>query len=122
MYGRSGSLDTSTTDVSFFVGAYLTQVCFGKFDLGLNFDHPPSSIMIQSSFGIQKPSGALEKYGISDVTQLKDLLNCDVTSANWGELGTLILTFEGGNRLMVFDDSDQYESYTISHSGPLIVV
>lgn len=122
MYGRTDPALMSAINISFFVGGFLTQVCFGKFDLGLNFDRPASSIMIQSSFGIETPSRALEKYDISDVTQLKGFLNCDVTGATWGEQGTLILEFEGGGRLMVFDDSDQYESYTISHGTTTIVV
>jgi hypothetical protein len=122
MYGRIDPAQMSTANISFFIGSFLTQVCFGKFDLGLNFDRPASSIMIQSSCGIQTASGALEKYDITDVTQLRGFLNRDVTGATWGEEGTLILEFEGGDRLMVFDDSDQYESYTISHGTTTIVV
>jgi hypothetical protein len=37
-------------------------------------------------------------------------------------MGTLELTFAGGDQVLVFDDSDQFESYTISVQGQTIVV
>ena len=122
MYGRMDPCAIGGADISFFNGSCLVQISFGKFDLGLNFDGPLSSVMIQSSFGIQPLDGALKKYDISDVTQLRDFLNCDVHSASWGAQGTLILEFQGGDQLMIFDDSDQYESYVIRRGTTTIVV
>jgi len=51
MFGRSGSLDTSTVDLSFFKGATLVQICLGSNDLGLNFDIP--SIPDHDAVGIR---------------------------------------------------------------------
>jgi hypothetical protein len=122
MYGRMGSMPKSNDGISFFVGSYLAQVSFGKFDLGLNFDRPASNIMIESSFGVRRSSGDLTKYEIFEVTELRDFLNCDVSAASWGEQGTLILEFQDGNQILVFDDSDQYESFVIRYGTITIVI
>jgi hypothetical protein len=122
MYGRSGNLDTNKTDLSFFRGTTLVQICLGSNDLGLNFDIPPIRIMMQSDFGTRVVGEERVLHDPTDGHLLRSFLNREVFDASWGEKGTLILTFDGGDQVLVFDDSDQFESYTISHSGQTIVV
>jgi len=120
MYGRSGSLDKA--DVSFFVGATLTQICLGAYDLGLNFDGPPIRIMMQSDFGTRVVGRERMLHDLTNGHLLRSFLNRDVSDASWGEKGTLVLTFVGGDQVLIFDNSDEFESYTINHAGNTIVV
>jgi hypothetical protein len=122
MYGRSGELDTGKTGLSFFKGTTLTQIWLGSNDLGLNFDLPPIQIMMQSDFGTKVVGQERMLHDLTNGHLLRSFLNREVSDAAWGEKGTLILTFAGGDQVLIFDDSDQFESYTISHSGQTIVV
>ena len=122
MYGRSGELDTGTIDLSFFKGTTLVQICLGANDLGLNFDLPPVQIMMQSDFGTKVVGQERMLHDLINGHLLRSFLGREVSDASWGEKGTIVLTFVGGDQILIFDDNDQYESYTISHSGPTIVV
>jgi hypothetical protein len=120
MYGRSG--EVGTEDLSFLVGSHLTQIGLGKYDLGLSFGLPSTGIMIQSSFAFRLAGQESGKQNVSMGHHLRPFLNRDVIAASWAEQGTLILTFEGGDQIQIFDDSDQYESFTIGHGGKTIVI
>jgi hypothetical protein len=120
MYGRDKEIGTQ--DLSFFVGATLTQICLGAYDLGLIFDGPPSGLMISSSFGIQFANHELVRYELTMGHLVRPFLNRDLIAAAWAEMGTLILTFKGNDQIHIFDDSDQYESYVVSHKELTIVI
>jgi hypothetical protein len=121
MYGRNTEIGTA--DLSFLIGATLTQVCLGAHDLGLSFSTPPScGVMISSSFGIQTANSELIKHELTMGHLLRPFLNRDLIAATWAEMGTLILTFDGNDQIHIFDDSDQYESYVIGHKGLTIVI
>lgn len=120
MYGRNGEIGTA--DISFFVGATLTQICLGANDLGVNFQDPQCSVMISSSFGIQTANNEIVKHDLTMGHLLRPFLNLDLIAATWAEMGTLIFTFDGNDQLHVFDDSDQYESYVINYKDLTIVV
>ena len=120
MYGRSGSL--GTFDLSFFIGATLIQICLGAYDLGLNFDGPPIRVMMQTDFGTKAPGEETRRHDLTTGHLLRSFLNHDVSQALWGENGTLILTFDVGDQILIFDNSDEFESYTIHHAGKTIVV
>jgi hypothetical protein len=122
MYGRSGQLDTYEISLSFFVGATLTQICLGEHDLGLNFSLPSIQIMMQSGFGVRAVGQEIDRHDLTLGHLLRGFLNRDVSGAKWAKMGTLELTFAGGDQVLVFDDSDQFESYTISVQGQTIVV
>jgi hypothetical protein len=64
----------------------------------------------------------LQKHPIEEAHLLRPFLNRDVRSATWAEMGTLIISFEGGDEIHLLDDSDQFESFTITHAGKTIVV
>ena len=122
MYGRSGKLNTKNVDLSFFVGATLTQICLGENDLGLNFDLPFIRVMMQSDFAIRALGQEAMRHDLALGHLLRSFLNREVSGTAWAELGTLVLTFVGGDQILVFDDSDQFESYTINHAEQIIFV
>jgi hypothetical protein len=93
----------------------------GAFDLALNFDRPIISITSQAGFRCVI-GGKPQDYSNDMVHALRPFLNRDIVSAKWGERGTLIIVFEGGDEIRLLDESDQFESFTITHAGNTIVV
>jgi len=51
-----------------------------------------------------------------------DLLGVPVESARATAAETLSIGFENGQRIEIYDASDQYESFVIDHSGITIAV
>jgi hypothetical protein len=123
MYGRNAEFGTA--DLSSLTKATLIQICLGAYDLGLIFDgpvRPTSTVMITSSFGIELSGQQLSQYSLEDGHLLRPFLNREIASAAWGKNGTLVLTFDNDEKILVFDDSDQYESYTINLGSTTIVI
>lgn len=110
-------------DLTFFSGRTLLQACFGVHDLILNFDGDVS-LTVTSSVGCMASDGGIQQY--DDFRQVAlavlALLNQTILSAEGDEAGTLTLRFDGGGVLAVYDDSNEYESYTIKNGGQMIVV
>jgi hypothetical protein len=120
MYGRMDPDTISSIDLSFFHGAYLSQVCFAIGDFGLSFDRPAIAIRAQTFRTLI--NGNLNTYAFEETHHLRSFLNKDVVAARWAELGTLMITFEGGDEIHLLDDSDVYESFVIDHAGKTIAV
>ncbi len=110
-------------DLAFFIGKTLLQVCIGAHDLILNFDGDVS-VTVTSAVACRGSNASIEKY--SDFREaayaVAALLNHSVISAEGDDAGTLAITFDGGEVLFIYDDSREYESYTITSDGGLIVV
>jgi hypothetical protein len=122
MYGRMEPNPNATVDLSFLVGASLVQLCFGTSDVQLNFSGPATKISVQSSFDIKPSDGLVDQDDGAEFAQLRPFLNHDVVAASWQEMGTLYLEFDNGKHILIFDDSDLYESYVITHGTTTIVV
>jgi hypothetical protein len=123
MYGRNGEL--GTTDLSFLEKATLIQICMGANDLGLVFDgpvRPTSNVMISSVFAIRLSDQSASQHELEEGHLLRPFLNRDVITANWAENGTLVLTFDKNDQILVLDNSDQFESYIITHGNTTIVI
>jgi hypothetical protein len=118
MYGLSRDID-----LRFFNGKALLQVCFGANELILNFDGDVS-VTVMSLLGCMGSGGSIQQH--EDFRQAAPavlvLLNQTILSAEGEEAGTLVLKFDGGGTLAIYDDSKNYESYTINNGGKLIVV
>ena len=113
----------SGTNLDFIKSTTLIQVCFGPFDLILNF-HRDVSISIYSSIAVG-PAGTnlLRHTSFEEIgREILSLLNRDVLNVEWSPNGTISLTFEGNDLLEIYDDSAHYESYTLSGPAGLIVV
>ncbi len=66
--------------------------------------------------------GKLIDHAIEEGHLLRPFLNQDVVSAKWAEMGTLVISFKGGDEIHLLDDTDQFESFTVTHAGNTIVV
>jgi hypothetical protein len=111
------------TDLSFFKGLPLLQVCFGEHDLILRFDNDVG-VTITSSIGVLRGSDGCECTSEfrKAAPSLLSLLNHVVTDVTGETSGTLTLFFEGDIRIVVLDDSADYESYVINFRNQVIVV
>jgi hypothetical protein len=118
MYGLPKEID-----LSFLVGRELLQVCFGRHDLNLNFDRNVH-ISVTSCIGYSGVQGDLcRQEDFAAASQfLTSLLSQTVLSVKGDDEGTLVLIFSGGPELFVYDNSKQYESYTIQHGEQIVVV
>jgi hypothetical protein len=115
----------SDTDVSFIARQRLIQACFGQNDLILKFDENGYvSILVMSAIGCIPSTGVCRR--VADFREAANfvlgLLGVLVSSVQVIAEGTLSITFESGERLEIYDDRRQFESYTIEHSGKTIVV
>jgi Family of unknown function (DUF6188) len=110
-------------DLRFFFDKTLIQVCVGANDLVLNFDGRVS-ITVTSAVGCAGPDGAHVTY--KDFSHAGPLLftflSHTVAAANGTVDGTLTLRFRNGRHLELYDDSKEYESYTIRYGDHVIVV
>ena len=118
MYGLPKDLT-----LEFLSGQTLLQVCLGVHDLILNF-HDDVSITVTSRIACAAPDGPKHEY--DDFGQaapdLMIFLNQTIVGAEGDENGTLRLMFNTGRSLSIYDDSKEYESYTIRHGETFIVV
>lgn len=101
-------------DGSFFVGKRIELVSFAAYHIWIGFEER-ISITIESSFAHQEsalPSPAQSPPVES--SSLMRLVGRMVTSVEADEYGTLSLTFDDGQILRCFDDTENYECYRIS--------
>ena len=117
----------SDTNLDFLKSTTLIQACFGPHDLILNFHKTVSqtvSISIYSSLAIGRAGTNLLRHtSFEEIShEVLSLLNKDVLNVGWTPDGTVSITFEGNDPLEIYDDSANYESYTISSPAGLIVV
>lgn len=111
------------TDLSFLVGRTLIQVCIGTHDLVLNFDGSVS-ITVTSSIAYAGPGGEHRKSEdfAGAAPAVLGLLSRTVVSYRYDDAGTLMLVFEDGTTLALYDDSSNYESYVIRNGDRVVVV
>ena len=118
MYGLPKGMN-----LTFFDQRTLIQVCIGGHDLILNFDGG-ISVTITSSIAIVGLAAAYERYDDfrEAGSRLVKLIDLKVEGAGAEGAGTLKIRFAGDETLFIFDDSEQYESYTIRNGDQLTVV
>jgi hypothetical protein len=119
------------TDVSFLVGASLTQVCVGQNEVILNLSpagdpwtDPGASITVQSAIRLVLPT---EMEFTSDAPvligpALLPILGSAVAGAAVVQPGTLRLTWSSGHVLDIIDSVEHYESYIVTHGDKVTVV
>jgi hypothetical protein len=115
-------------DFGFLVGAQLDQVAIGRHQVVLNFDRG-ISVSMQCSYGVLPSDGAaadldglLESHTPGHAASLLGLLGQTIVSAIVQDSDTLALAFNGGRRLAIRDDSEQYESFQIAAPEKLLIV
>jgi hypothetical protein len=112
MYGVPPNLDLSG-----FKGATLIQICIGEHQVQFHF-HPQGSIFVESKWELRDSSGMLvdearDTNAERDAYRLHVLLSTIVESYAVDAPRSFSLRFESGYVLTIFDDSRQYESFSI---------
>ncbi|MBX7074432.1 MAG: hypothetical protein K1X71_14900 [Pirellulales bacterium] len=98
-------------DGSFFIGKRIELVSFAAYQIWIGFEER-ISITIESSF-VHENSAEPKSAQCPPVesSSLMRLVGRMVTSVAADELGTLSLTFDDGQILRCFDDTENYECY-----------
>ena len=119
MYGVPRDLDLSR-----FVGATLIQICLGEFQVQFHFQAASSAgsdgmlhIGVERHWELRDRSGRIvdsaKPNSERDAYRLHRLLGHAVAGTAVDAPRSFALRFAGGEELRVFDDSDQYESFSI---------
>jgi len=113
MYGLPKGFDGSVL-----VGRTLEMVCFNENQVYLHFDGR-TTITIESAFSYKNEQ--IVHVPVAE-SHLMELLGLSVSAAKGDDKGTLSLFFDNGQTVRVYDTTKQYESYTISYGGKVIIV
>lgn len=118
MYGVPEDLD-----LRFLHGAELIQVCLGQYQVKLHF-HPAGSISVEGGWELSDENGArLDGHHEGPDRppyQLHRLLGRQVVTSEVSAPDWFSLRFASGEALKVFDDSEQFESFSIQ-PGNIVV-
>ena len=119
MYGVPASLD-----LGFLVGGALQQICIGLYQIQLHF-HPVGDISTMGYWEVRDGAGRLidqqaENEAERAPFELHRLLGQTVVSVEITAPHSLTVHFSGGFSFQLFDDSPNYESFTIQ-PGDIIV-
>ena len=111
MYGVPANLDLSR-----FVGATLIQLGVGEFQIQFHF-HPDSSISVEGRWEVRDSTGVLGDKAKENAQRtglyIHFLLGRKIGQYTVDAPRSFSLTFETGHKLTVFDDSREYESFSI---------
>jgi hypothetical protein len=111
MYGVPEDLD-----LAFLHNGVLTQVCLGQFQVQFHFS-PVGSIYAESAWELLDSTGRIidQNHDGPDRPpyQLHQLLGQHVTGSEVSAPDFFALYFERGQVLRVYDDSREYESFSI---------
>ena len=119
MYGLPDKID-----LSFFLGKDLEQISFGPAQIQFYFSdriHIGIGGKLSHSAG-GKTSVWGEGVPPMNAASVLSLIGASVIDVHGTSDGTLTLTFSNDESLVLFDDSDHYESYTIRHGDDVFVV
>ena len=118
MYGLPADID-----LSFFSAKVLQQVCVGANEVILNFDEYVSLTIMCTIECKTGPSDTKKLDGPrATASALIEYIQKPVISAKGDPNGTLVLTFEGGNCVTIYDDDKHFECYTVRYKDKTIVV
>jgi hypothetical protein len=111
MYGVPANLD-----LKFLHGAELTLVGLGLYQINLHF-HPEGIISVQGDWELRDETDSLidrDSWGPGrEPYQLHKLLGRSVTVTEVAAPESFALRFDSGHVLRVFDNSPEYESFSI---------
>lgn len=121
MYGVPGDLPMQP-----FVGQNLDQICLGRFQIQLHFSGG-GSIFLEGRWELRDEAGEIidraEDHENREGYKIHRLLDVPVASFSIDPPRSFTLFFNNRLALAVFDDSDEYESFSIRVDGqpPLYV-
>ena len=113
----------NASDFSFLLGKTVQLVCLGQYQTRIHLEDANISIeckhrlfIVEGSKEIVWERDEFPSEGISK------LLGQTLSEVCLGANGALELTFSKGDRLSLFDDSQQYESFQVGYGDRPIVV
>ena len=110
MYGVPANLDLSQ-----FHGATLLQIAAGQHDLQLRFESP-LEIAIEGRWELRDPTGGIT----SSLDRLRRLAGGTIVSTRINAPRSIVLEFDGGASLEIYDSSTQYESFAIQPGNVIV--
>ena len=110
-----------TTAFSFLLGKTVERVCLGQHQTHIYLDDANISIECRHVLFVAEGSReiAWDEFPSEGISKL---LGQTLSGVTIGDSGALELTFSQGDRLSLFDDSEQHESCAISCGDPEILV
>jgi hypothetical protein len=111
--------------VDMFLGASLEQVCIDPWDIQFHFIGPPEAsawmtIIIEGRWELRSATGTVIDWGDRSIGnaqheafRVHGMLTRTVTAASISPPESFTLTVDNGQTLAVYDDSEQYESFSI---------
>lgn len=110
MYGVPPDLDLSR-----FHGATLLEIAVGAFQVRLRFEQP-LEVAIEGDWEVHERDGAIS----SSIDRLRTVVGKSVISTEVRAPRSIVLDFDGGTRVEIYDSAEHYESFSIE-PGPVIV-
>jgi hypothetical protein len=111
MYGVPADLDLSR-----FKDAVLIQLCIGEFQVQFHF-HPIGTISVEGKWELRDAAGSLidgmKANAERDALYIHVLLGKSVAGFSLDAPRSFSLRFESGCVLTIFDESREYESFSI---------
>jgi len=110
-------------DLGFFLKKPLDQLCFGLYQIAMNFGGGVS-LYIESSLTLKQRDGEEFKFSSPYIGagRLLSLLGVEVVGARGESDGGLSLEFSNESALFVANDNSEYESYQILNGSSEIIV
>jgi hypothetical protein len=104
-------------DLRAFLGAELIQVAIGCHDLQLHFFPEDRRISVWGNWELVDSAGTIVDQAQENLSRdnykIHRLLGRTVTAHKFDAPKSFTLTFDNGMNMTVYDDSDQYESFSI---------
>ncbi len=113
MYGLPSSLDLTR-----FHGSSLDQIALGQYLLQFRFSgDPPMEIGVEGRWELRAANGAVvdgsQDNASREVYRVHTLLGRTVVRSEVHAPKSLVLHFDSGHALEIFDDDTRYESFSI---------
>lgn len=106
-----------------FVGDNLSQISIGVDGIHFNFDKA-GTISVFGYWELQDKEGSLidkaYENSVRKYYRIHMILNGEVISSSLNAPSSFTLNFKSGHKLSIFDDSKQYESFSIEPGGIIV--
>jgi hypothetical protein len=110
-------------DFSYLINSEIIQVCLGQNEAILNFDDGGLRITILARFEVTVDGTEyVFEESLLGAGILVALTHDPIAQVEVVNDTTLCILLASGNQLRLFDDSEQYESFTIEHDATIYVV
>jgi hypothetical protein len=111
-------------DAGFLVGKTLEEISFTANTVYFGFGDGVSVTVLSSLQHLlpsEREGSNVQTVPLSE-SKLMQIVNHCVVGARGESVGTLVISFDNGHSLFVFDDDPHYETYWIRQNGKEIIV